>query len=91
MSRDIIILIAILFYIVGVFVVLHIMYEERYNNNIKDGMDEETARKETMSDMKYDHTVQMASLSWLVIIIDLIFCIIPRYLYHLYKTKLKKH
>lgn len=91
MSRDIIILIAFLFYIVGVFVVLHIMYEKYYNNNIKDGMDEETARKETMSDMKYDYQVQMASLSWLVIIIDLIFCIIPRYLYRLYKTKLKKH
>ena len=91
MSRDIIILIAFLFYLVGVFVVLHIMYEEYYNNNIKSGMDEETARKETMSDMKYDHQVQMASLSWLVIIIDLIFCIIPSYLYRLYKTKIKKH
>lgn len=90
-SRDIIILIAFLFYIVGVFVVLHIMFKEEYNSNIKDGMDEETAMKEAMSYMKYSKDPEIAVFSWLVFIIAFIFCIIPRYLYRLYKTKIKKH
>lgn len=91
MSRDIIILIAFLFYLVGVFVVLHIMFKEEYNNNIKDGMDEETARKEANNFMKYYLHTDDAIFSWLVIIIPFIFCTIPSYLYRLYKTKIKKH
>lgn len=91
MGRDTIILIDFLFYLVGVFVVLHIMFYKEYNNNIKYGMDEDTAMKEAMSYMKYSTEPEIASLSWLTIIIPFIFCIIPRYLYRLYKTKIKKH
>ena len=91
MSRDIIILIAFLFYLVGVFVVLHIMFKEEYNRNIKDGMDEETAMKEANDFMKYYLHTDQAVFSWLVIIIPFIFCKIPSYLYRQYKTKIKKH
>lgn len=91
MSRDTIILIAFLFYLVGVFVAHHMMLYEEYNENIKDGMDKETAMKEANDFMKYNLHTDVVVFSWLVIIIPFIFCTIPRYLYRQYKTKIKKY
>lgn len=90
MDHNILFIIIFLIYISGVYVAAYMMFNQEYTLNIKRGMDEETAWKEAMDYMKYDTETEAVILSWVLVILDLIIDLIY-YLYHLIKTKIKKH
>lgn len=90
MDHNVLFVIISLIYISGVFVAICMLGEKEYTNNLKNGMDEETSMKETSKYMRYDTETDIVILSWVFVVVSLIFCIIPRYLFKKTKKRIIK-